>query len=61
MLETSIFSFIPQYLEQEGQYGPGSLTWIFEITLANFSCFVAFREELKEFLYVRTLQVAPIH
>ena len=22
--------------QQEGQDGPGSLTWIFEITLANF-------------------------
>ena len=32
--------------EQEGQDGPGSLTWFFEIALANFFFFlVAFREE----------------
>ena len=30
--------------QQEGQDGPGSLTWFFEIALANFF-FVAFREE----------------
>jgi hypothetical protein len=33
-------------LKQEGQDGPGSLTWFFEIALANFFFFfIAFREE----------------
>ena len=46
---------------QEGQDGPGSLTWFFEITLANFF-FVAFREEFTRiFIYVCTVQEASIH
>ena len=32
-------------IKQEGQVGPGSLTWFFEIALANFFFFVASREE----------------
>ena len=54
-------SFNVCIFEQEGQGGPGSLTWIFEMTRANF--FVAFRIEFKEFLCVCTVQVqvAPIH
>ena len=44
--------------KQEGQDGPGSLTWFFEITLANF--FLSLSEKnLQEFLFVCTVQEAP--
>ena len=43
---------------QEGQYGPGSLTWIFEIINFFFSLS---EKNLQEFVYVCTVQVAPIH
>ena len=36
-------SWLDKKIKQEGQDGPGSLTWFFEIVLANF--FFAFREE----------------
>ena len=39
------FCFLAVF-KQKGQDGPGSLTWFFEIALANFFFFVAFREEL---------------
>ena len=46
--------------KQEGQDGPGSLTWFFEIALANF--FLSLSEKnLQEFLYVRIVQEASIH
>ena len=46
--------------KQEGQDGPGSLTRVFEINLAIF--FLSLSEKnLQEFLYVCTVQVAPIH
>ena len=47
-------------VEQEGQDGPGSLTWFFEIALAIF--FLSFSEKnLQEFLYVCAVQGASIH
>ena len=46
-------------LQQDGQDGPGSLTWIFEITLANFSFLLLPEKNLQEFLCVSTVQVAP--
>ena len=46
--------------KQEGQDGPGLLTWFFEIALAIF--FLLFSEKnLQEFLYVCTVQEASIH
>ena len=49
-----------QTVKQEGQDGPGSLTWFFEIALANF--FLSLSEKnLQEFLYVCTVQEASIH
>ena len=46
--------------KQEGQDGPGSLTWFFEIGLANF--FLSLSEKnLQQFLYVCTVQEASIH
>ena len=46
-------------MKQEGQVGPSSLTWVFEITLAIF--FVLFGEEFTRILYVCSVQVTPIH
>ena len=46
--------------KQEGQDGPGSLTWTFEITLANFYLSLT-EKNLQEFLYVCSVQVVPIH
>ena len=47
-------------IKQKGQDGPGSLTWYFEIALANF--FLSFSEKnLQEFLNVCTVQEASIH
>ena len=49
-----------QHGKQEGQYDPGSLTCIFQMTIANF--FLSLSEKnLQGFLYVHTAQVAPIH
>ena len=48
------------YLQQEGQDGPRSPTCIFERTIANFFWSLS-EKNLQEFLYVRTVQVAPIH
>ena len=46
--------------KQEGQDGPGSLTWFLEIALANF--FLSLSEKnLQEFLNVCTVQEASIH
>ena len=47
-------------LKQEGQDGPGSLTWVFEITLAIFLLSLS-EKNLQELLYVCTVQVAPVH
>ena len=45
-----------------GQNGPGSLTWIFDVTLAIFFSFPSLSEKnLQEFLFVCTVQVARIH
>ena len=53
-------SFVPLSTKQEGQDGPGSLTWFFEIALAIF--FLSFSEKnLQEFLYVCTVQEASIY
>ena len=49
-----------QIIKQEGQDGPGSLTWIFEIALANFYLSLS-EKNLQEFLHVCTVQIAPIH
>ena len=46
-------------MKQEGQDGPGSLTWVFEITVAIFLSLS--EKNLQEFLYVCTVQVALIH
>ena len=47
-------------VQQEGQDGPGSLTWFFEIALANF--FLSLLEKnLQEFLNNCTVQEASIH
>ena len=56
----NLVSFIDIKLKQECQDGPGSLTWIFENTLANFFLSLS-GKNLQEFLYVCTVQVAPIH
>ena len=47
--------------KQEGQDEPGLLNLIFEITFANFFFLSLSEKNLQEFLYVRTMQVAPIH
>ena len=44
---------------QEGQDGPESLTWIFEMTIAFFFWSLS-EKNLQEFPYVCTVQVAPI-
>ena len=50
----------PVFIEQEGQNGPGSLTWFFEIALAIF--FLSFSEKnSQEFLYVCTVQESPFN
>ena len=46
--------------KQEGQDGPGSLTWVFEIALANF-CLSLSEKNLQEFLCDCTVHVVPIH
>ena len=49
-----------KHCRQEGQDGPGLLTWFFEIALANF--FLSLSEKnLLEFLNVCTVQEASIH
>ena len=54
------FPIMNHLFTQEGQDGPGSLTWFFEIALAIF--FLSFSEKnLQEFLYVCTVQDASIH
>ena len=62
-LATPINKFISNHakiLQQEGQDGPGSLTWFFEIALAIF--YLSFSEKnSQEFLYVCTVQEASIH
>ena len=47
------------FIKQEGQDGPGSLTWISEMTIANFLSLS--EKNLQEFLYVCKVQVVPIH
>ena len=49
------------FIKQEGQNGPGSLTWFFEIALANLFFFLLSEKNLQEFLYVCTVQEASIH
>ena len=46
--------------KQEGQDGPGLLTWIFEINLANFF-WSLLEKNLQECLHICTVQEAPIH
>ena len=46
--------------KQEGQDGPGSLPWIFGMTIAKFFLLLS-EKNLQEFLYVCTVQVAPIY
>ena len=58
-IECKILSTRP-ISEKEGQDGPGSLTSIFERTIANF--FLSLSEKnLQEFLYVHTVQIVLIH
>ena len=47
--------------KQEGPDGPGSLSKIFERTIAKCFLVVSEKKNFKEFLYVYKVQVAPVH
>ena len=55
-----VFSSHQRWVKQEGQDGPGSLTWFFEIAFANFF-FSLSEKNLQELLNVCTVQEASIH